>query len=82
MTQHRASLLAHSSSAAPTQANLNVPTCPNAPRGPVTTVMAATGDASATTTVDCSSTSTTYSNDLEAFEIGFATLTPLYPPAS
>jgi hypothetical protein len=44
--------------------------------------MAATGDAGATTTVDCNSTSTTYSNDLEAFEIGYATLTPLYPPAS
>ena len=47
-----------------------------------TTVMAATGDAGATTTVDCTSTSTSYANDLQAFEIGFATLTPLYPPGT
>jgi hypothetical protein len=47
----------------------------------VTTVLAASGDASKTTSVDCTSTSTSYANDLEAFEIGFATLTPLYPPS-
>jgi len=83
VTQHRAALLDHASGAVPLQANLNVPTCtPHPVRGPATTVMAATGDASATTTVDCTSTSTAYTNDLEAFEIGFATLTPLYPPAS
>jgi len=83
VTAHRAALLAHGYGSTPPQANLNVPTCaPHPVRGPATTVMAATGDASATTTVDCTSTSTTYANDLEAFEIGFATLTPLYPPSS
>ncbi len=82
VTEHRAELLSHSYGATPIQANLNVPTCTPPPvRGTVTTVMAAGGDAAATTTVDCSSTSTTYSDDLEAFEIGFATITPLYPPA-
>ena len=82
VTQHRAALLSRTSGSAPLQATLNVPTCtPHPVRGPVTTVMAATGEVSASTTVDCTSTSTTYSNDLEAFEIGFATLTPLYPPA-
>jgi len=83
VTQHRAALLSRSTGSAPLQANLNVPTCtPHPVRGPVSTVMAATGDASATTTVACTSTSTTYTNDLEAFEIGFATLTPLYPPSN
>ena len=59
VTQHRDALLSHSSGAAPLQANLNVPTCtPHPVRGPATTVMAATGDAAATTTVDCTSTAT------------------------
>lgn len=80
--QHRAALIAHSYGSNLPQANLNVPTCVAASvRGPVTTVMAASGNASLTTTVDCTSTSTSYANDLEAFEIGFATLTPLYPPS-
>jgi 5'-nucleotidase len=83
VTQHRSELLAHSYGSHPTQANLNVPSCAGGSvRGPVNTVLAATGNAGATTTVDCTSTSTTFSNDLEAFEIGFATLTPLYPPAT
>ena len=81
ITQHRAALVSHSYGSTPINANLNVPTCVGGSvRGPATTIMAATGDAGATTTVDCTSTSTTYSNDLEAFEIGYATLTPLYPP--
>jgi 5'-nucleotidase len=83
VTEHRSVLIDHSYGATPLQANLNVPTCPGGPaRGPATTVMAATGDAAATTTVDCTSTSTSFTNDLEAFVIGYATLTPLYPPAS
>jgi len=83
VTQHRAALVSHSYGAAPLQATLNVPTCtPHPVRGPVTTIMAATGDVAAVTTVDCTSTSTTYANDLQAFEIGFATLTPLYPPTT
>lgn len=82
VTQHRAVLVSHSYGEKPLQANLNVPTCAGSSvRGPVTTVMAASGNGGATTTVDCTSTSTTYANDLEAFEIGYATLTPLYPPS-
>ena len=81
VTQHRAALLAHSYGAKPLQANLNVPTCVGSSvRGPVMTVLAALRRCEKTTTVDCTSTSTSYANDLEAFEIGFATLTPLYPP--
>ncbi len=80
--QHRAQLISHSYGSQPPQANLNVPTCVGASvRGPVTTVLAASGNASKTTNVDCTSTSMSYANDLEAFEIGFATLTPLYPPS-
>ncbi len=83
VTQHRSELLAYSSGAHPTQANLNVPSCAGGSvRGPVNTVLAASGNPGATTTVDCTSTSTTFNNDLEAFEIGYATLTPLYPPAA
>ncbi len=79
--QHRAQLISRSYGSKPPQANLNVPTCAGAPvRGPVTTVLATSGDVGQTVQVDCTSTSTAYGNDLEAFEIGFATLTPLYPP--
>jgi 5'-nucleotidase len=82
IVQHRAELIAHSYASTLPQANLNVPTCVGASvRGPVNTVMAASGDGGKTLTVDCTSTSTSYTNDLEAFEIGFATLTPLYPPS-
>ena len=79
--QHRAQLLARSYGSKPPQANLNVPTCADGSvRGPVTTVLATSGDVGQTTHVDCTSTSTSYDDDLAAFEIGFATLTPLYPP--
>jgi 5'-nucleotidase len=83
VTQHRATLIDRSYGPKPIQANLNVPSCPGGSvRGPVTTVMAASGNAGLTTKVDCTSTSTTFANDLEAFELGYATLTPLYPPAA
>ncbi len=82
VTAHRAVLIDHSYGNKPLQGNLNIPTCaPSSVRGQVTTVMASSGDASKTLTVDCTSTATTYTDDLGAFEIGFATLTPLYPPA-
>ncbi len=77
VTSHRRQLLA----TAPIQANLNVPTCPRPVQGPVVTVMASSGDTN-TTEVDCSSTSHSYSNDLQAFKLGAATLTALYPPSS
>jgi 5'/3'-nucleotidase len=81
VTTHRQQLLSGSHGSPPIQSNLNVPTCSNSVRGPVTTVMASSGDTN-TTAVDCSSTSTAYSNDLQAFKLGFATLTALYPPSS
>jgi 5'-nucleotidase len=82
VTAHRAALIDHSYGDKPLQGNLNIPTCAGGDvRGPVTTVMASSGDASKTLTVDCASTATAYNDDLSAFEIGFATLTPLYPSA-
>jgi 5'-nucleotidase len=81
VTSHRRQLLASGHSSSPLQANLNVPTCPSSVRGPVMTVMASSGDTN-TLEIDCSSTSTSYGNDLQAFRLGFATLTALYPTAS
>lgn len=82
VTDHRSELLDHSYGSQPLQGSINVPSCPGGKvRGTVSTAMAASGNADKAFTVDCTSTATSYSNDLEAFEIGFATLTPLYPPA-
>ena len=77
---HRRQLLTNGNDSQPIQANLNVPTCPTSVRGPVMTVMASSGDTN-TLAVNCSSTSTSYSNDLQAFRLGLATLTALYPPS-
>jgi 5'-nucleotidase len=83
VTEHRSELLDKSYGSQLPQGSINIPSCSGGKiRGTVTTVMAASGDAGKSFTVDCSSTSTTYSNDLEAFEIGFATFTPLYPSTS
>jgi len=78
---HRRALITHSYGAKPPQATLNVPTCAGGTiRGTVSTVLAASGNAGGTSAVDCTSSSHTYTDDLTAFEEGFATLTPLYPP--
>ena len=68
---HRRQLLTNGNGSQPVQANLNVPTCPTSVRGPVMTVMASSGDTN-TLAVNCSSTSTStsYSNDLQAFRLG------------
>ena len=79
---HRAELIDKSFGSNPPETSLNVPTCVGgAVRGPVTTILATSGDAGATSMVDCTSTSTKYANDLEAFEIGYAVFTPLYAPS-
>jgi 5'-nucleotidase len=80
ITQHRAALIARTYGRTPPQANLNVPSCAgDRIRGQVVTVMAASGNAAQTTTVNCQSASTNYDDDLSAFALGFAVLTPLYP---
>jgi 5'-nucleotidase len=62
----------------PPQGNLNVPTCPgDSVRGPVRAPAATSLNGITITTVDCSSTSTTYQNDAEAFVIGYAVVAPL-----
>lgn len=81
VSQHRQALLAQDGRTAPLQASLNIPSCPGSVRGPVATVMAASGNAAATTMVDCHSSSSAYTDDLQAFELGFATFTALYPPS-
>jgi 5'-nucleotidase len=60
------------------QGNLNVPTCPaDSVRGPVRAPAATSLDGISITTVDCSSTSTSYQNDAEAFVLGYAVIAPL-----
>jgi 5'-nucleotidase len=83
VTEHRAELIAPSYGSQLPQASINIPSCPGGKvRGTVTTVMAASGNADKAFTVDCTSPLITYANDLQAFEIGYATVTPLYPPTS
>jgi 5'-nucleotidase len=75
---HRASLISHRFKKPP-QWNLNVPTCaPSSVRGPVTAPLAKSLNGITITTVDCTSTSTDYSNDAEAFVLGYAVIAPLY----
>ncbi len=60
------------------QGNLNVPTCPvDSVRGPVRAPAATSLNGITITTVDCSSTSTSYQNDAEAFVLGYAVIAPL-----
>jgi 5'-nucleotidase len=75
---HRKELIAHSYGRSPPQGNLNVPTCVTGHvRGPVTAPLATSLTGIAITTVNCSSTSTSFSNDAEAFVLGFAVISPL-----
>jgi 5'-nucleotidase len=60
------------------QGNLNVPTCPGGSvRGPVHAPAATSLNGVTINTVDCSSTSTTYQNDAQAFVLGYAVIAPL-----
>jgi 5'-nucleotidase len=62
----------------PPEGNLNVPTCTgDSVRGPVRAPAATSLKGITITTVNCSSTSTTYQNDAEAFVIGYAVVAPL-----
>jgi 5'-nucleotidase len=75
---HRAALTSHRFKKPP-QGNLNVPTCAPGPvRGPVTAPLAKNLTGISISTVNCTSTSTDYSNDAEAFVLGYAVLAPLY----
>lgn len=75
---HRTALLSHRFKKPP-QGNLNVPTCAPGPvRGPVTAPLATSLNGITITTVNCTTTSTDYTNDAQAFVLGYAVIAPLY----
>jgi len=75
---HRAALVAHRGR--PSTA-LNVPTCATGTvRGPVREPLAASVTGVDLGAVDCASTATTFTDDVDAFVNGYAVLSPLYPP--
>ena len=75
---HRGSLLDRAYGASPPAGNLNVPTCPQGRvRGTVSAPLATTFTGLSITTVDCSSTSTSYSDDAQAYVLGYAVIAPL-----
>ncbi len=75
---HRAALVNHSHGSSLPQGNLNVPTCPTGQvRGPVNAPLATSLNGRSVTTVDCSSTSTSFTDDVGAFIIGYAVISPL-----
>jgi 5'-nucleotidase len=81
VTSHRAALVAHRYRKPPA-ASLNVPTCPGTVRGPVSVPLASTITGVDLGQVDCTSTTTTFANDAQAFVDGYAALSPLYPASS
>jgi 5'-nucleotidase len=77
---HRTALVDHSYGAALPQGNLNIPTCAGGRvRGPVAAPLAPSLSGLDLGKVDCSSTSTSYTNDVEAFVLGYAVIAPLSP---
>ncbi|MGO9341585.1 MAG: 5'/3'-nucleotidase SurE [Acidimicrobiales bacterium] len=75
---HRIALVDHSYGKVLPQGNLNVPTCENGQvRGPVMAPLATSLSGITVTTVNCSSTSTSFTNDAEAFVLGYAVISPL-----
>ena len=75
---HRPALAAHTYGTSPPAGNLNVPTCPaGRVRGPVSAPLATTFAGLSITSVACSSTSTSYSDDAHAYVIGYAVIAPL-----
>jgi 5'-nucleotidase len=75
---HRKLLVDHSYGTSLPQGNLNVPTCVTGQvRGPVTAPLATSLTGIAITTVNCSSTSTSFANDAGAFVLGYAVIAPL-----
>jgi 5'-nucleotidase len=78
---HRAELLSRHFKKPP-QGNLNVPTCAPGPvRGPIAAPAATSLNGITITTVNCTSTSTAYTNDAEAFVLGYAVIAPLSSPS-
>jgi 5'-nucleotidase len=83
LTEHRAALAKSAKAKKPVPpteiTSLNVPTCPDSKiRGLYRTTAAPAGTPdSVSTTINCTSTASTYPNDVAAFNDGWATQTPL-----
>lgn len=75
---HRTELVEHSYGHAVPAANLNIPTCAGGvARGPVMAPLATSITGINIGTVNCSSTQTSFSNDVSAFINGYAVISPL-----
>jgi 5'-nucleotidase len=75
---HRTALVEHSYGKAVPEGSLNIPTCAGGMvRGPVMAPLATSLTGYAISTVNCSSTVTTFSNDIDAFVNGYAVISPL-----
>jgi 5'-nucleotidase len=75
---HRTALIEHSYGAIVPSGNLNVPSCAgNVVRGPVMAPLATTISGVDITKVNCSSTQTSFANDVDAFINGYAVIAPL-----
>jgi 5'-nucleotidase len=76
---HRAALVEHSYGSHPPEGSLNIPTCAGGTvRGPVFAPVATSLGGLSLTAVNCASTATTFSNDIEAFNNGEAVISPLF----
>jgi 5'-nucleotidase len=77
---HRKALLAAKGTDKSTNGNLNVPTCSSGHiRGPANVTVAPSLSGYSVSTVDCSSTATKPSTDVQAFVEGFASISALHP---
>jgi len=76
--RHRTELVEHSYGHAVPAANLNVPTCAGGVvRGPAMAPLATSLTGINVRTVNCASTQTSFSNDVNAFINGYAVISPL-----
>jgi 5'-nucleotidase len=75
---HRTALVEHSYGTTVPAANLNIPTCAGGTvRGPVMAPLATSLTGISISTVNCSSTETSFPNDVQAFINGYAVISPL-----
>ena len=75
---HRGALVDHDYGAVPPSGNLNIPTCPGGTvRGPVTAPLATSLTGITLSDVNCTSTTTSFRDDIEAFINGYAVIAPL-----
>jgi 5'-nucleotidase len=78
IAKHRTELVDHSYGKTVPEGNLNIPTCAGGVvRGPVDEPAATSLNGFSIGTVNCSSSQTTFSNDVDAFVNGYAVIAPL-----